>query len=537
MTTKQMKGESFNDAQLDAIWRGAWRLSPADEQVTAIYESMLSDLLPLPHEQRELQICALDRQYFIEVYCQIYDPELRNWLAFHLWPEQVDVLEATIQHKLLVELKARQLGLTWLNLAIILWEMIFRPIAKILLFSMKEDESTYLLGEERLRGMYNRLPEWMRPGIAVDNVKTFELANGSNAHAFAASAADGRTATFALVDEAERVPDLDKLLRSVQPTIDAGGKLVLLSVSLKEAPKSIFKNIYRAARDGTNDWHSVFLAWSVHPDRDQAWYEKQVNDSMQKTGSIDTVYEQYPATDEEALAPASLDKRLPFPWVVAQKCYDPLPPIPDDDLPETCPYINGLRVFKLPEPGHVYVAGMDTAEGLSTSDDSATTWLDRDTGEEVANLVGKFSAAVQANHSVKISKFFNGAKIMIENNNHGHSAILWMDEKGYSGLMLKGQNENKWGWTTNASGKMTLYDDVAEVIRNHDFLIHDKDTLNQLVSVETGSLSAPKGEMDDRAISVVLANIARKYYRGESIPMVQARANWGDNQRRSRPTR
>lgn len=538
-TTKPIEA-LFSDAQLDAIWRGSWRLTATDDDARMLYDLTLTKLASVSMKEREFLICGMDRQYFIETYCQIYDPDARGWLPFQLWPEQALVLEATIQHKLLVELKARQLGLTWLNLAFGLWEMIFRPVAKVLIFSLKEEESKYLLGDERLRGMYMRLPDWMRPGVALDNELTFELSNGSNAHAFPANAADGRVATFALVDEAERIPNLAKLLRSVQPTIDAGGKMVLLSVSLKSDPQSMFKNIYRGARDGKNDWHNIFLSWRVHPERDDTWYERRSNDFMESEGSLDGLYEQYPATDEEALAPASKDKRLPFEWFKQHGCYRKIEPLTDDDfdkLPEPPPYIPGLRILKLRESGKSYVGGADTAEGLPNSDDSVTVWIDRLTGEQVAVLSGKLTPEMQAGYSVKVSMYFNRAKLMPENNNHGHTFISWMENNGYEGLMLKGQNENKWGWTTNSPGKIELYDELAECIRTENVLVHDETTFTQLTSVVRGTLKAPESEMDDHAMAFALANIARKYFRGDAIPLAQGRANWGDNRQRSRPMR
>jgi hypothetical protein len=44
------------------------------------------------------------------------------------------------------------------------------------------------------------------------------------------------TASLALVDEAGFVPDLTELPNAVKPTVDAGGKLVLLSRADKSRP-------------------------------------------------------------------------------------------------------------------------------------------------------------------------------------------------------------------------------------------------------------------------------------------------------------
>jgi len=42
--------------------------------------------------------------------------------------------------------------------------------------------------------------------------------------------------TMAIVDEADLIPDLNDLLQRVKPTIDAGGKLILISRSNKRKP-------------------------------------------------------------------------------------------------------------------------------------------------------------------------------------------------------------------------------------------------------------------------------------------------------------
>jgi hypothetical protein len=167
---------------------------------------------------------------------------------------EADLLQA---NRLLVVLKARQLGLTWLVLAFALWLMLFYPIATVLLFSRRDDEAADLLAV-RLRGLYDRLPAFLQVrGFATDNDHELALASGSRALAFPTTAGDSYTATLAIVDEADLCPDLDRLMRAVKPTIDGGGRMVLLSRPDKAKPQSPFKRIYTAARQGQNDWLPV----------------------------------------------------------------------------------------------------------------------------------------------------------------------------------------------------------------------------------------------------------------------------------------
>ena len=100
----------------------------------------------------ELPACAEDPAYFLDRHVSIYDATLADWLPFRLWPAQVTTLDTIRDRRLVVILKARQLGLTWLVLGFALWEMLFRPAATVLLFSRRDDEAVDLL-RTRLRGM------------------------------------------------------------------------------------------------------------------------------------------------------------------------------------------------------------------------------------------------------------------------------------------------------------------------------------------------------------------------------------------------
>src|SRR5581483_1875687 len=112
------------------------------------------------------------------------------------------------RHREIVILKARQLGFTWLVLAFALQQLLFYPVATVLLFSKRDDEAAELLGF-RLKGMYDRLPGWMRTSkLLADKTHTLQLPSGSRAMAFSTTGGRSYTATLAVIDEADHVPDL-----------------------------------------------------------------------------------------------------------------------------------------------------------------------------------------------------------------------------------------------------------------------------------------------------------------------------------------
>jgi hypothetical protein len=350
----------------------------------------------------------------------------------------------------------------------------------------------------------------------TDNDHEWSWSNGSRALAFPTTGGDSYTATLVIVDEADLVPDLTALMARVKPTIDGGGRMILVSRTDKSQPRSHFKRIYTSARRGQTEWKAVFLPWSARPDRDRAWYEAQKADILNRTGALDALHEQYPATDVEALLPRTLDKRISPEWLY--RCYKEQPP--GNPLPTGCPALPDLEIYALPRPGHRYVIGADPAEGNPTSDDSALTILDRDSGEEVAALAGKFQPSTFAAHIDALGTWYNKAEVLVERNNHGHAVLLGL--RDHSDLYrLRGLDGHE-GWLSNSKGKALLYDTTADAFREGTTQLHSFATFTQLASIEGASLRAADGDADDRADSYALACAACRFrppepYRGPLV--------------------
>lgn len=340
--------------------------------------------------------------------------------------------------------------------------------------------------------------------VLTDASHVWQLSNGSVAYAFPTTAGDSYTASFVFVDEADLVPDLARLMNAVKPTIDGGGGMVLLSRVDKDTPGSIFKKTYLAARAGKTPWHSIFLPWWSRPERDQQWYEEQKADILERTTSLDDLYQQYPATDEEALKPPTLDRRLPWAWL--KRCYKPLEPLDEELVDVGIPY---LKVWKLPVRLEEYVIGGDPAEGNPTSDDSVAHVMAVSSGEQVATLAGKIEPGTFADYLSQLSIWYNKAEILPERNNHGHAVIGALEDNHDIGC-IKGL-DGKPGWQTTGKSKAIAYTHSAESFRDGECIIHDETTLNQLASIDGATLSAPEGSHDDYAMAFVLGQLALRY--------------------------
>lgn len=452
-------------------------------------------------QAKEWALCAESPIYFIAAYCWVFNATEEAWIPFDLWPAQAWALVQIAREKLVIILKARQLGFTWLILGYALWQMLFKPAATIGIFSRTETDAGDLL-DFRLKGMYDRLPDFMKcRTVLANNMSRWELSNGSIAMAFATTGGRSYTFSFLLVDEADFQENLASLMRAVKPTIDAGGAMTLLSTSDKGQPGSPFKQIYRAAKRKLNTWYPLFLPWYARPGRTATWYAEQKRDAEANTGSLDDVHQEYPATDTEALAPRTLDKRIPATWI--EKVYVEIETADDPNAPS----IPRLEIYRPPEKDHRYAVGVDPAEGNPTSDDSALTVMDVMTGEEVAALSGKLQPSVIADYADQVGRYYNGAGLMVERNNHGHAVLLWLEE--HSKLKrLEGHDERP-GWLSSRLGKALLYNELADCFRDEDTELHSFDTYTQLASIEGATLRAPDGEHDDRADSYALAHVGR----------------------------
>ena len=465
---------------------------------------VMDDLVEESREARDIFICGYDILYFINQFCKVYDSETRTWLPFLLWPSQVPVLDLFINGKWVCILKTRQVGITWLALAVALYESLYRSGSTILIYSLRDDEAVELLSDQRFRGMYEKLPEHIRvQPIIRENIHNIYFGNGSVVHGLTTTRGDSYTSTLAIVDEADLIPNLSSLIGRVQPAVEAGGRLILISRSDKSNPLSAFKRIYRGAKAGENHWDYEFLAWDARPDRDGAWYERKVQEIVSRTGGKDELYEHYPASDEEALAPSVQDKRIRGDRLLL--CLDKSKVL--KDIPSEYMIHSDIKVYRLAREDERYFIGVDTAEGLDTSNNSATVVID-EAGEEVCNLVARIAPEVQARHVWLLSRLYSNAKVLVEKNNYGYTTISWLQENEYGYILARGYN-GQVGWLSTKIGKDLLYTTLSLAVDNCDMKIRDYLCYLEIQSIEKDGLRAPRGMLDDRADAMALAQQLR----------------------------
>lgn len=222
----------------------------------------------------EWRRCAADESYFLENYVFIPSEEdPRGRTKFDLFDHQHELLTLFKNNRFVVALKARQLGYTTLAMAHALWLSFFRPGAVVLVISRNQKSANKNLGQARLA--YQFLPQWMKeraPQVTADSTDgmVFRFADGMESRMKSAPATEGvfagETATLVVWDEAGLVEPASRqedVLRTLLPTTDAGGSMLVISTS--RGGYNRFAKTYRAAKRGASQFVAFFKPWQVSP--------------------------------------------------------------------------------------------------------------------------------------------------------------------------------------------------------------------------------------------------------------------------------
>lgn len=274
-------------------------------------KKQLEKINGLTLEDIQLEIAKKDCHYFIENFVHIEDrdsPELA--IPFTLWPKQAAALAKMLINRLLILLKARQLGITWLVLAYATWKMLFNIGFAVVALSKREGDAKELA--RRVKFILRYLPAWMIQekakapkgwtGLTWEattlTVTIYKPDGEASVFTSMSSGPDsGRslTATLVILDEWAFQQWAEDIWDAAYPTINrpTGGQVIGLS-TMKRA--TLFETIWKAAVQGLNSFTHIFLPWNTDPRRTKEWYEQTKKDLPQ------SYMQEYPATAEEALS-------------------------------------------------------------------------------------------------------------------------------------------------------------------------------------------------------------------------------------------
>lgn len=260
-----------------------------------------------PEEMRqcEIEYCRDNPVYYIREYTHIEDKDAEELIQpFDLWPAQEEAVESLLSHRLNILLKARQLGFSWLVLAISSWILLCWTGRTVIMLSRTEDEAMELIRRLAVILRYSPLIQevgnvpvgWNGPTFRATALKLeiyFPDGPTSVAKAFPSSPGAVRsfTADLLIFDEWAFQQFAKDIWTSAFPSINrpSGGRFFGVSTNMRG---SLFEDTYT---DPDNGFNKIFIPWYADPKRDQKWYDAT------KRVLGDKMTQEYPATVEEAL--------------------------------------------------------------------------------------------------------------------------------------------------------------------------------------------------------------------------------------------
>jgi hypothetical protein len=374
-------------------------------------EKSLKDIV-----KEEYVKCAMSAAYFMKKYCMIQHPT-KGKIPFHLYPYQEETLLDFQENDRMVILKSRQLGISTLTAGYSLWMMLFQNDKNILVVAIDQNTSKNLV--TKVRVMFDNLPSWLKMKAVESNKLSMRLSNGSQIKAVASTGTSGRSEALSMViiDEAAFVEGAEELWASLQQTLSTGGQGIILSTP--NGTGNFFHQTWVKAEAGgiNNKFKTKRLPWQVHPDRDQAWRDRQDEELGIRLAAQECDCD-FSTSGNTVVSPELIT------YFMQTYAQDPV---------EKRGFDNNLWVWEIPDYSKNYIVTADVARG-DGSDYSAFHVIDVESCRQVAEYKGQISTKDYGNMLVAISTEYNDALLVVENANVGWAALQQIIDRGYKNL-------------------------------------------------------------------------------------------------------
>ena len=234
-----------------------------------------------------------------------------------------------------------------------LWVACFQEDQRILIVANKEQTAINIF--KRVRLAYEKLPNYLKPGVLEYGKTSMSLANGSSIGISTTSSDAGRgdSCNCLILDELAFIDNhmVEDFWKSVYPIISSSKKSKIFVASTPNGTGNLFYELYQGAIEVDpskhNGWHAEKVDWWEVPGRDEKWKA----DTIRSLGSREAFDQEFGnvflQTGESAVNEILFEQ-------LKSECADP-----------TFVFDEGkYLLWDEPSNDKIYVAGVDISEGV-----------------------------------------------------------------------------------------------------------------------------------------------------------------------------
>lgn len=448
-------------------------------------------------QEQEILRCGKDPSYFIKKYTKIQHPK-RGTIPFETYPFQDDCVEEFQKHRLNIVLKSRQLGLSTLCAAYAAWLAIFYRDKNVLIIATKLPTAMNFI--KKVRVILQNMPAWLLLPKFEPTKQAISFSNGSQIVAIPTSDDAGRSEALSLliVDEAAFIRDFEEIWTGLAPTFSTGGNAIILST-----PNGVggqYYKLWTQAEAGQNDFNPIRLSWTVHPEHDQAWFEKESRSLPRRRVAQEYLCD-FISSGDTFLQPDDLeDMRGQIMAPVEKAGHD-----------------RNIWIWSPPVAGHTYVLSADVSRG-DAADYSSFHVIDVEDCDVAAEYMGKVPPEKLADMLNEWGHRYNDALIVPENNTfgyfvntklrdvHGYKKLYYDKNKGDPFNYVPNDPNELPGFPTNQKSRVQILTKLEELIRSRTLKSYSQRLYDQLQAfVWNGNKPmAGKDSHDDLIMSLAI---------------------------------
>ena len=450
---------------------------------------------------KELARCAKDIRYFCNTYMKIVNVD-EGLMNFSTYEFQDNIIHSVQKNRFTICKMPRQSGKTTVMTALILHFALFNEAFNVAVLANKAATAREIL--HRIQLGFEYLPYWMQQGIVEWNKGNIELENGSKILAGSTSSGSVRGGSFNLIylDEFAFVPahQQQEFFASTYPTISSGNTTRVMITSTPRG-MNLFYKIWTDAIEERNEYEAIEVHWSDVPGRDEEWKKQTIKNTSEDQFRVEFECE-FLGSSNTLIHPTKLGELV---------------------FHEPIHKAESVKIFKEPEPNHVYTISVDVSRGIG-NDYSAFTIVDCSVipYQVVATFRNNvISPMLFPNVILEAARKYNNAFCLVEINDIGQQVadilhhdleyenIMTAQWRGRSGQIVNagfGGGTQQLGVRTTKQLKRVGCATLKTIIENNKMEINDFDILQELTAfaVKGNSYQAEEGYNDDLVMCLVL---------------------------------